>query len=697
MQKTQNIKNIILEHKRVKQQLHKERKKSRTLSLQSDYSQAMLEASAEGAFIMTKTFVECNSKACQIWKTKKEEIIGKTPADFAPLYQPNGEKSHDMANRKIQSALLGNPQHFFWKDKLPDGSIIDTEVFLKPVTIDGKQHVAASIRDVTKEKLKEKNKSDLIKKMAFMLEKREKAIKEEQTTRYLLEKELELVDIELQEIFEASEDGLVLTDTNKNILKINSAYSRLTGISGPKFIQQKCYDVFPCKVCENGTNCRMDQLLHNNGKLEFETECINDKRQIVPCIVSAITLKDSSGQWLGTIQSFKDLSSYKSGVDRLKASEEMHRVILSSITDAVFITNDEGNFFFISPSVKNIFGYDLEEIWWMDNIEKLLGEHFFSLEQLDKNREIKNIEIAIRDKSGLEHFIDVTVKRVNISGGTILISCHDITQEKIRTRQLEQAGKMVTLGILVSGMGHEINNPNQYIGLNTPLLARVWKDVEKLLDKEYEINGDFFLGGVKYSLARNKIPGLFEGIIQGSRRIKSIVADLKNYSRQDASGQDNKVYINSVVKHSLTLLANQIKKSTNNFKVDYSSQKPMIKGNFQQIEQVIINLVQNACEALTQKNQSLKIIIDIDKKTRSVLIEIKDQGQGIKAEDIDHITDPFFTTKRSCGGTGLGLSISEKIITEHRGKLIFLSEPDRGTRMKVLLPLLKSNKRENKN
>jgi len=309
----------------------------------------------------------------------------------------------------------------------------------------------------------------------------------------------------------------------------------------------------------------------------------------------------------------------------------------------------------------------------MDNIEKLLGNSFFSIKELDEKQEIKNIEITISDKFGKELCINTTVKRVAIGGGTILISCHDITEEKIRSKQLEQAGKMVTLGILVSGMGHEINNPNQYIGLNAPLLGRVWKDAAQILDKEHKTQGEFYLGGMKYSLIREKIPLLFKGIVQGSQRIKSIVSDLKNYSRQDGSGQENMVYINSVVKHSLTLVNNQIKKSTKGFNVSYSKNTPKIKGNFQQIEQVIINLVQNACEALTQKDQDLTILTGVDEKTGSAMFKIKDQGEGIKQEDLDHITDPFFTTKRSCGGTGLGLSISEKIIQDHRGRLVFSS------------------------
>jgi len=145
-----DIEKILAENRRLKQELRTKAQKNQSLHLKLSHSQAMLEAMPEGAFIMTKTFVECNSQACRIWKTKRDDIIGKSPADFAPAYQPNGEESHAMANRKIKSALLGNPQHFFWKDKQTDGSIIDTEVFLKPITINGIKQVAASIRDVTR-------------------------------------------------------------------------------------------------------------------------------------------------------------------------------------------------------------------------------------------------------------------------------------------------------------------------------------------------------------------------------------------------------------------------------------------------------------------------------------------------------------------------------------------------------------------
>ena len=690
--KDTEIKRLMAENRRLEKALCQEKQINRALKLKLSHSQAMLETTSTGAFIMTETFVECNFQACRIWKAQKDEIIGKSPADFAPLYQPNGEKSHDMANRKIQSALQGRPQRFFWKDRQTDGTIIDTEVFLKPVTINGIKHVAASIRDITRSKRHEKNSASLIQKMTAILEKRKIAHvpygstpSDYQANRRTIERELEMADIEFEKIFETADDGLVLIDNHKHVLKVNPAYSRLAGISRNRVAGQKCYDIFPCTGCEKGVNCKPAQLLLKSDHAEFETRCINDKGQIIPCIVSARLLKDSSEQQIGILQSFKDIGSYKSGIDRVKASEKMHRVILSSISDAVFITNNEGNFFFISPGVKQIFGFSLEEIWWMDNIEKLLGKRFFSIKELDEKQEIRNIELKILDKSDNERCLNITVKRVEIGGGTVLITCHDVTEDKIRSKQLEQAGKMVTLGILVSGMGHEINNPNQYIGLNAPLLARVWKDAAQILEEAYRARGEFRLAGIHYSRIREKIPLLFDGIIQGSQRIKSIVSDLKNYSRQDASGLENVIYINSAVKHSLTLVNNQIKKSTRNFTVSYSKATPQIKGNFQQVEQVIINLVQNACEALTNSEQALHIETGTD-PAGFVILRIKDQGEGIKKEHLDHITDPFFTTKRNCGGTGLGLSISQKIIKEHGGHLVFTSTPGRGTIVTAMFP-----------
>jgi polar amino acid transport system substrate-binding protein len=216
----------------------------------------------------------------------------------------------------------------------------------------------------------------------------------------------------------------------------------------------------------------------------------------------------------------------------------------------------------------------------------------------------------------------------------------------------------------------------------------MWGSVQPILDRYYDDNGDFTLAGLKYSKARQRVPQLFENILEGSTRIKNIVKDLKDYARHDSTDLDQPVYLNSVLKHSLNLLANQVKKATDNFAVHYDHGRPTVRGNFQKVEQVIINLIQNSCEALPDKTCAITLTTRMNTDDGVAVFIVNDEGSGIAQEDLPHITDPFFTTKRDIGGTGLGLSVSHKIVREHNGSLEFQSRPGRGTRAVLTLPLM---------
>jgi polar amino acid transport system substrate-binding protein len=113
----------------------------------------------------------------------------------------------------------------------------------------------------------------------------------------------------------------------------------------------------------------------------------------------------------------------------------------------------------------------------------------------------------------------------------------------------------------------------------------------------------------------------------------------------------------------------------------------MFKGNSQRLEQVVINLIVNACESLQDKSRSVSISTRFDAADDRVIVQVKDEGVGIQPEALQRIRDPFFTTKRDSGGTGLGLTISDKIVRDHRGELIFESEPDSGTTVTIRLPI----------
>lgn len=252
-------------------------------------------------------------------------------------------------------------------------------------------------------------------------------------------------------------------------------------------------------------------------------------------------------------------------------------------------------------------------------------------------------------------------------------------------KKLFQSEKMASVGILVSGVAHEINNPNNFILLNSDNLSDVWKDLIPFLDKYSEDHGDFMIAGLMYSEIRDEVSMIINGIKEGSERIKKIVQTLKDFARKDPGNLDQIVDIADVIDASVIILTSLIKKSTDRFSTKFSENLPKIKGNFQQLEQVVINLISNACHALENRNKEINISTILD--NNSVLITVQDEGKGISPEDLKYIMDPFFTTKRDSGGTGLGLSISYNIIKAHGGELIIKSEVGKGTTAVIKLPV----------
>lgn len=258
-------------------------------------------------------------------------------------------------------------------------------------------------------------------------------------------------------------------------------------------------------------------------------------------------------------------------------------------------------------------------------------------------------------------------------------------------QQLIQADKMASLGVLVSGVAHEINNPSSLLLLNLPVLQEAYADCLDILDAHYREHGDFMLGGLEYSRMREEIPLMLDEMLEGSHRIKRIVGDLKDFSRHGSTDLTEIPDFNAVVVTAIRLVDNSIRNATWHFEVDYGANLPAVRGNAQRIEQVVINLIVNACQALENPQQGifLRTYIDTDKMGQpQVLLEVRDQGCGMDPDVMSRLTDPFFTTKRESGGTGLGLSVSAGIVHEHQGQLTFDSRVGEGTTVRLALPAL---------
>jgi PAS domain S-box-containing protein len=259
-----------------------------------------------------------------------------------------------------------------------------------------------------------------------------------------------------------------------------------------------------------------------------------------------------------------------------------------------------------------------------------------------------------------------------------------VTKEKYMERQLLQADKLASLGQLVSGIGHEINNPNTFIRGNLHIVQEAFDDIFPILDDYYRTHRDLKIARLGYDVFRKNVPILIDDMVQGANRIKGIVDGLRKFGKRDEGFLNEVVNLNSITQSCLRLVDNQIRR-TADVRVDLDPELPTIVGNSQKLQQVILNILINASQAIDKPRGTVKVSSRFDGS--EVTIRIKDNGKGMDEKTISQIFDPFFTTKRNKGGTGLGLSIAYGIIKEHQGRIEVVSDVGAGTTFSIHLPL----------
>lgn len=404
----------------------------------------------------------------------------------------------------------------------------------------------------------------------------------------------------------------------------------------------------------------------------------------------------ASGGLLGASLIARDVSS----VHESEIHKSQLAAIVESSDDAIASIGLDGNIISWNRGAEKMYGYKPEEIIGKP-VEVLIPNEAADDAQLYKDflkgeRSVDHYETIRKKKNGEIIYTSTTYSLIkSVSGEVTAIASitRDITdqvkeeeRQREQSEQLAHADKMITLGTLVAGVAHEINNPTNFLTVNAPLLQEIWAGLKPFADEKLEREGDFQLGRFSYAVIRGRIDELFRSITDGAHRIQAIVSELKDFARPSLHSLNARIDLNEVIRNSIYLLKPSISKATERFVLSLQENLPPVKGNQQRLEQVIINLVQNGCEALTDKSELLSIVTRFDKKKNLCIVEITDQGCGIDSETMTHMLDPFFTTKRSEGGSGLGLAISSRIIEDHKGTLAFDSKPGEGTKVSVYLP-----------
>ncbi|WP_246167034.1 sensor histidine kinase [Oryzomonas japonica] len=253
--------------------------------------------------------------------------------------------------------------------------------------------------------------------------------------------------------------------------------------------------------------------------------------------------------------------------------------------------------------------------------------------------------------------------------------------------KLIQTNRMTSLGLLASSMAHEINTPNGAIKLAGQQVAKTWKSALPILERVAEEEGDFVLGGAVFSLVRGEVTKATEVIARCSERIEKVVQDMRAYNVGGHSDAKDRVNLNQVVVDALTIIRAHGRHGNIVIQNEPYPELPAVTGNRYQLEQVVINLILNSIQAIPEsRNGVVTIVSDYDSLHGEVSLVVRDDGKGIRPDIMSRLMEPFFSTRMESGGSGLGLYISNFIVTEHRGRLVFESEPDKGTTATISIP-----------
>jgi two-component system sensor kinase FixL len=339
----------------------------------------------------------------------------------------------------------------------------------------------------------------------------------------------------------------------------------------------------------------------------------------------------------------------------LRESAELHRATLSSISDAVFLTDDAGVFTFICPNVDVIFGYAPDEVRAMTRIDRLLGADLFDRAELGARGEIRNLEREVTSKSGARRTVLIHLKEVSIKGATVLYTCRDITErkqaeEELRVARLDlaHASRLALVGELLASIAHEINQPLMSILANasTGLL---------LLDAEARPD------------EATQLRSIFSDVCDQSRRAADVIERLRALVRKRPI-ELQALDVNEVTRSTLRLVEGDARRRGVTLCAELAPSLPIVAADRVCLGQVLLSLMVNAMDAMDKVAvDERRLTVKTCRREDAVELAVSDFGHGIPAEGLPKLFDAFFTTKE--GGLGLGLAIARSLVEVHHGQI----------------------------
>ena len=501
--------------------------------------------------------------------------------------------------------------------------------------------------------------------------------------------ELEKSNSLLRATLEATADGILVMDNYQNVIRYNQRFMKIFDIPEENGKLKGAKQVLKSFLKQLTDSEDFVALMGEiSGYQDAESfEIIETKQnRVIECYSYP---QGVDYEIVGRVWSFRDVTDRKRAEEMLRINEEQYRTVFNSATDAFFIIDLNGNIIEANQQASLLFGYSNEEltnfqlkklihpqhqkiIGQFNSNLRTIGQYYGESIGICKDRSIINVEFKgnIIDFKGKKHILAIFMnisERKKMEDKLKKYTTQLEEEVKKQTNELIQSEKMVSLGQLVAGVAHEINNPLASLRANSELIRDYILKLKNYIKKVPENQVTF-----------EQLEKMINTNLNGIERIATITKTLKRFSRPDTEGKTF-ANINQGLKDTLVVVSNQLKHRIE--VIEEYGKLPKIKCNIIQLNQVFMNLILNASQAMKDGTIWIRTW-SID---GNIYIEIKDNGKGIQNEIINKIFDPFFTTKDM--GTGLGLSISYSIIREHKGDISVESQVGRGTKMTIRLPL----------
>lgn len=366
----------------------------------------------------------------------------------------------------------------------------------------------------------------------------------------------------------------------------------------------------------------------------------------------------------------------------LRESEELHRASLVEISDAVFLTDEDGVFRYMSPDLSDRLGVAPQAVASWLRIDDLLGADL--LAELRAGHSVQDARVVIQSGHGVERVLRVHAKSTRVFGRSLLFACRDVTAQERAAQEIEaqrrvagDAHRMAALGALVSTLAHEVNNPNHTIMLNVPVLRAAWQDSLAVLDQHARTNPSFRLANIPYDDMRDDVLRLVDEIHQGADRIRGIVVGLRNYARGH-SQQPERVELAQLLHATVAHAKSGLDAASERFTVAIETPLPAVRAHPLLLTQVFVGLLDKAVLNLTDRSQGIALRAGVTGD--GVVVEVHDEGPAVPEAEVVNVTKPFQKT-----GGSLDIAIAAWIVQQFGGSVTIRSEPGKGTLVRVEL------------